>query len=77
LKIKKVQEDEYILIIDSREFEAEINFKNIEEMEETMNDLLSITFLAPGEGSGYKRVTEIFECYELDELLSLYGKIKS
>jgi hypothetical protein len=42
--------DDYYLIIDSKQYEAEINFESIEEMEETDEEYrLSLTFQAPGE----------------------------
>lgn len=50
MKIKKDKTDDYFLIIDSKQYEAEINFESIEEMEETDEEhRLSLTFIAPGE----------------------------
>jgi hypothetical protein len=50
MKIKKDKSEDYFLIIDSKQYEAEINFESIDEMEETDEEhRLSITFIAPGE----------------------------
>ena len=51
IKVKKdPKAEDYYLIIDSKQYEAEINFESIEEMEETDEEYrLSLTFFAPGE----------------------------
>lgn len=50
MKIKKDKNEDYFLIIDSKQYEAEINFESIEEMEDTDEEhRLSLTFIAPGE----------------------------
>ena len=48
-------------------------------MEETEDDRLMITFYAPSGDSGnsLQRVTEYYDCFEIEELLKLYNKIKS
>lgn len=78
MKIKKDKNEDYFLLIDSKQYEAEINFESIEEMEETDEEYrLSLTFLAPSENGETKQVTEIFECFEIDELLKIFHKIKT
>jgi hypothetical protein len=79
MKIKKDKNSEdYYLVIDSKQYEAEINFESIEEMEETDEEYrLSLTFLAPGEGGETQQVTEIFECFEIEQLLKVFNKIKT
>ena len=47
-------------------------------MEETDEEYrLSLTFMAPGEVGETQQVTEIFECFEIELLLSLFNKIKT
>ena len=81
MKIKKDSKNaDYYLVIDSKQFEAEINFEYIEEIEELEDDRLGITYLAPSEHAGkggLQRVTEQFECFEIDTIIKLYHKIKS
>ncbi len=79
IKVKKDPKgDDYYLIIDSKQYEAEINFESIEEMEETDEEYrLSLTFQAPGEDGESQQITEIFECFEIEVLLGLFNKIKT
>ena len=65
------------MIIDSKQFEAEINFESIDEMEETDDERLSITYIVPTENQGSQRMMELFECFEIDEILKAYNKIKT
>lgn len=47
LKIKKDKNDDYFLVIESRQYKAEINFESLEEVEETEDERLSISYIAP------------------------------
>lgn len=46
-------------------------------MDETDDERMCLTYMGPGEGSGLQRTVEIYECFELPQLLSLYKRIRS
>jgi len=46
-------------------------------MDETDDERLCLTYMGPGEGTGLQRTTEVYDCFELPQLLSLYKRIKS
>ena len=50
-KILKEKNEDYFFVIDSRQFEAQINFESIEEIEESEDKKLCITYLTPTETS--------------------------
>lgn len=47
-------------------------------MEETEDERLCITFLAPSEnGGGLQRTQELYDCFEISKVMRLFKKIKS
>ena len=75
----KEKNGDFFLVIDSRQFEAQINFESIEDIEEVDDYTISITFLAPSDekGSGMNQMTETYECFESKELIKLFKQIQS
>jgi hypothetical protein len=46
-------------------------------MDETEDDRLCISFMAPAESGGLVKASEFYECFEMAKILRLFKKIKS
>lgn len=69
--------NEYYMIIDSKQFEISVDIENVENLTEIKDGRLAIVYFVPQVDGSMQRRNETYEFFETSEILKVYNIIKN